>query len=161
MGEPLSSLSPLRLLRSGVWEFEASEGAGDLLVHPVRPLPVSSLDNRFVATELLLANGQPIIGLLSNLTLAAPELNEHFLTLTVFGSNARRFNLARYHDPGIDAHGPTALAAFLSLELSAVFPIRYDVSGVVLGHIAVTLGTITCLPSKRLSRAEVLALAVS
>jgi hypothetical protein len=159
MSIALSSLSPLKLLRAPVWEFE-SDGSEELSVFPVSPLPVSSLDGRFVASHLYLANGQVAIGLLSNLALQHPELNEHFITLSVFGSNSAIFHLARYHDPGWEQRGPSALAQFLGLSIGDIFPIRYDVADVVSGPESVIRGTIQRKPSFHLSRAELIAYAV-
>ena len=98
--------------------------------------------------------------MLGNIDPTNPRLTEHFLTVSVFRSDGALFHLARYHDLDAIERGPAALAAFLGLSLKAVFPLSYDVSAIVTGLPEVVRGTITSEPRERLTRAEVIALAV-
>jgi hypothetical protein len=158
MSVTLHSLSPLELLAASVWEFDrACDGVA---VRPVRPLPVSHLEGRLVATHVTLANGDRVATLLGNLSVARPELNQHFATLTFFRARAERFELARYHDPGRETHGPAALARFLGLPLPSVFPVTYNLAGAVDGPASAMSGKITAEPVVQLSRSELIELAL-
>jgi hypothetical protein len=157
MGSSLESLSHIELLRFGVWEFSLDADDDDT-VRPVRTLPVASIDNRFIATHVRLANGDMIGAILSNLELSTPELNCHFLSISILGPRGQRFHLARYHDVAYAAYGPVALAAFLGLTVSEVFPIAYDVSTLVVGPSEVVRGLIPAEPpAARLSTEELIA----
>jgi hypothetical protein len=68
--------------------------------------------------------------------------------------------MARYHDFDCDQRGPAALANFLGLKIEQVFPILYDVSDCCLGDPSVISGGIPKEPKKKLSRAELMALAM-
>jgi hypothetical protein len=56
--------------------------------------------------------------------------------------------------------GPEALAQFLGLEVDEVFPISYGIRSAVKGDEAVLQGQIRKAPRERLSRAEIIAIAV-
>ena len=56
--------------------------------------------------------------------------------------------------------GPDALARFLGLPLAEVFPIAYDVSAIVQGAQDSVQGHVLAEPRVRLTRAELIALAV-
>lgn len=143
-----------------VWEYTNEENGGsELLVRPVASLPVSSLSNRLVGTDVRLANGSHVLGLLGNVDLANPRSTRHFLSLTVFRAGSK-FDLARYHDIGVRRFGPEALAAFLGLDVNAVFPIAYDLRELCVGLPEVLVGQLDQEPSERLTRAELIALAV-
>ena len=143
-----------------VWRFTGSDTPDETYMTPVRRLPAHRLDGCLVAAPITLANGTVLTGVLGNLDLANPRLNQHFLTLSVFRPDGAQFYLARYHDFDVAERGPDVLAVFLGLPLDAVFPITYDVSSFVAGPPESLRGTITAQPRERLSRAEVIALAV-
>lgn len=149
-------------LRTGrVWEFlPESEDRDETWIQPVRDIPVTDLSGRLVATEILLANGQKKLALIGNIDLRDPSKNDHFLMLSIVLPTGLRFHLARYHDPTYEAEGPSGLAAFLGLKMGEVFPINYDISSVAKGVSACIKGSILAEPTSRLSRAELIALAV-
>jgi hypothetical protein len=68
--------------------------------------------------------------------------------------------MARYHDFDAKTHGPRSLAKFLRLPLSSVFPISYDISAHCVGDRVALVGTIEARPKERLTRAQIIALAV-
>ena len=70
------------------------------------------------------------------------------------------FDLARYHDPDYERRGPRAAADFLGLPLGAVFPISYDISHLALGSRNCLIGQIPAELGERLTRAELIAMAV-
>jgi hypothetical protein len=69
---------------------------------------------------------------------------------------------ARYHDLDHDKRGPEPLAEALDLALDEVFPIHDDI-GKEVSRAAVDAirGTVHAVPLERLSRAELIKLAVS
>ena len=142
-----------------VWEFVNDDEKGETAVRPVRRTPVSTLDGRLVGSMVRLANDAEVWALIGNVDASDPRSTQHFLTLTVF-RDGRWFDLARYHD--VDAHrrGPQALAEFLGLPIDQVFPISYDLSRLSKGDPAALIGTIEKEPRERLTRDQLIALAV-
>ena len=116
-GRSLSHIDLEELARVGVWRFVTCTSPDEIAVVPVRSLPVRSLRGRVAASRITLANGERLVGVIGNLDLKRPDLNEHFLTLSVFDRSGRPFHLARYHDPDAISNGPVALAAALGLRL--------------------------------------------
>jgi hypothetical protein len=150
------------LLRFGVWEFdEESPHHDETWVVPVRALPVSDISGRVVATMVRLAGGVTVPAILGNIDLRKPASTYHFRGLSIIADRADWFHLARYHDLDYDSRGPEALARFLGLPLSAVFPITYDLSNVAVGDVQCVAGTITAEPAERLTKAELIAMAIS
>ena len=146
--------------RFPVWTFtnndEELEGMG---VRPVRKTPVKSLDGCIIGTHVRLANGAFVWATLCNIDPVSPHSTQHFLTLSIC-RNSRWFHLARYHDLDRNERGPKALAAFLELPVDEVFPISYDISQYCIGESAALVGLIEKEPRERLTRAQVIALAV-
>jgi hypothetical protein len=158
---PIGELPYAALVEYPVWEFmPESADRDETWVRPVPRLPVRSLSGRVVATQVLLANGQSVLALIGNLELEDPAQNDHFLSLSIVKPNGERFHLARYHDTTYKREGPKALAQFLGLSLKEVFPIEYDISSVAKGAAASVKGVFSLKPRARLSRAELIALAV-
>ena len=143
-----------------VWEFTNSdEDIDETVMRPVKSRRVRSLANRIVGVRVKLANGSERRAIIGNVHLRDPQHTKHILSLTVF-DRRRSFTLARYHDFYARTHGPRALAKFLRLPLSSVFPISYDISEHCLGERSVLVGTIEARPKERLTRAQIIALAV-
>jgi hypothetical protein len=156
-------LMPSDLTMYRVWEFAddmEAELPDETYMRPVEELPVNSLSGRFASTHVTLANGQRLLALLGNIDLADPVWTEHFLTITIFGPSGQRFDLARYHDVDYGRHGPAALAAFLGLPLEAIFPMRYDLSDIALGHAQCLSRGVPAVPASRLSQDALIELAV-
>ena len=118
-----------------------------------------SLVSRIAATQVALHNGRRLWATLGNVDLSAPRSTRHFLTLSLYIDNTW-FHVARYHDFDAEERGPVALARRLGMQLSDVFPIDYDLSHVAVGNADVVRGAVLAEPSERLSRAELIALAV-
>lgn len=155
----IEDLETADLQAHSVWQYANIDAAGETLVRPVRRLPVTRLAGKVIGTQIRLANGSLHWALLGNMAENNARLNEHFLTLSVFHSN-RRFTLARYHDLDYSENGPDALADFLSLPLEEIFPIAYDLRSIVKADERAIVGLIQKEPIERLSRAEIIALAV-
>jgi hypothetical protein len=159
--KPIDQVSYSELSDHPVWEFvPESEDHDETWVRPVRHLPVNSLAGCLVATRVRLANGSSELAILSNIDLDDTPQNEHFLSLSVIKTNRETFHLARYHDIDYVQSGPSALAEFLGLTIKDVFPIEYDISLVAAGAADSLRGVVRQEPSRRLSRSELIAMAV-
>lgn len=153
----IGSLTVADLQAFPVWEFTNSEGVDETFVRPVKRTPVVSLTGRVVGTQVVLANGKRVWGLIGNVDLKNPRVTEHFLTVSV-ERNGDWFDLARYHDFDAAERGPEALARFLGLAVDETFPITYDIDQVAKGDDAALRGQIPKTPRERLSRQEIIAM---
>jgi hypothetical protein len=157
--KPVDSLSTEDLRNHSVWQYVGDENGDETKVRPVKRVPVSNLTGKVVGVQVVLANGCSAWALLGNVDSSNPRLTEHFLTLSV-ERNGRWFHLARYHDFDRDQRGPEKLATFLGLAVADVFPISYDLRPYSKGEASALMGTILQEPVERLSRAEIIGLAV-
>jgi hypothetical protein len=162
--KPADQLIPSDFATHRVWEFAndlESQTGDETVVRPVAQSPVDTLANRLVGTVLTLANGQNVFGILGNIDLSDPVSTEHFLTVAVFRPSGERFDLARYHDVDYACRDAAATAAFLNLPVAAVFPIRYDITDVAVGQLDCLRRTIPAAPPSRLSRQDLMDLAIT
>src|SRR6266404_9699308 len=93
----VESLTVADLQAHPVWEWLNDDEIGDTMMQPVEELPVESLDNRLVGTQIRLANGSQVWALIGNFDVSNPRSTQHFLTLSI-EHDGKRFHLARYHD---------------------------------------------------------------
>jgi hypothetical protein len=136
-----------------VWEYTNTDGPlGETAVQPVKKIPVENLDGRLVGSQIRLANGSDVWALICNVDSKNPWATQHVLTLSVFNKGTS-FDMARYHDYDGNERGPQALANFLGLPVEEVFPIAYDLS-------RFSLGTIPKEPPEKLTRAQIISLAL-
>jgi hypothetical protein len=147
------------LQRHPVWEFVNDDGGRETVVRPVTVTPAANLKNRVVGTQVRLACGRSVWALIGNVDTRNARSTEHFLTLSV-EEGSRWFHLARYHDFDYRERGPAALAEFLKLRTDEVFPIRYDITPWSTGDAHALSGTIFSEPREKLTRSEIIALAV-
>lgn len=143
-----------------VWKFTGSDARGETLVRPVKRLPVKSLGASLVGVDVVLSCGQKVFAMIGNVSVDNPKLTEHFVTLSFYPKDGAIFHLSRYFDFDYAQHGPKQFAAVLGLKTKDIFPISWDVSAVAQGRSEALSGTITEIPRERLSRAEIIALAV-
>lgn len=155
----VSSLRISDLEKYPVWQFAGDDEGDGTSLRAIKRLPVSGLTGKIVGTAVLLANGNRVWALIGNLDTRNARMNEHFLTLSV-EHNGKWFHLARYHDLDYGDRGPDALARFLGLLIDDVFPISYDVRKYAKGEADALTGTVSKEPRVRLSRAEIIAMAV-
>lgn len=153
------SLSISDLKKHPVWEFVNIDEIGETAVRPIKKLPSKSTVGRLIGVEVVLANGVKQWSMLGNVKSANPTLNQHFITLSVL-RQGKWFHLSRYHDIEYSKFGPSKLAAFLHLNVDEVFPISYDITHLVEGDSAVLIGKILEEPKEKLSRAQIIGLAV-
>jgi hypothetical protein len=143
------------LAKYPVWEYIGGEPE----VVPVADLPVDSLQNRIVGTQVQLANGSQVWATLSNISLTNPRSTRHFLTVSI-ENNGSWFHLARYHDVDYGKRGPKQLAEFLGLPIASVFPIHYDLSNVVAADPGLVKGSVPEETQEKLSQGELIGLAL-
>jgi hypothetical protein len=155
----VDDLTEADLNKFPVWEFLNQDQKSELAVRPVKTTPVKNLDGRVVGTQVRLANGGNVPALIGNVAVNDPHSTKHFLTISIFRSG-KRFTMARYHDFDWNRRGPQALADFLEMGIEDVFPISYDLRPLCVGDPAALVGTIEAEPTDKLTRAQIIALAV-
>lgn len=155
----VEDLNEADLAAHPVWQYVNSDERGETLVRPIKKMPVKNMTGKEVASRVTLANGSTPWALIGNIDVTNPRLTEHFLTLSIL-RDGQWFTMARYHDFDAAERGPDALAEFCGLKLADVFPICYDISHVTLGESSVLVGKIEKEPRERLTRAQIIALAV-
>jgi len=156
---PISTLSADDLAKHPVWQYSHDDDQGELSVRPVGRLPVSSLSGKVVGTKVRLSSGAEIWALIGSIDSRNKRLNQHYLTISV-EHDGHWFHLARYHDHDYVTRGPDQLARFLGRAVDDVFPLTYDVRPFAVGDADALAGVITKEPLERLSRAQIIALAV-
>lgn len=139
-----------------VWKFCR---AGDMAIEPVKKIPCTTLNGRIVGTQVELADGTMVWALLGNIDTGNPAFSKHFMTLSI-ESSGDWFHLARYHDYDYDERGPAKLSEWLRKPLDQVFPINYDIRHVFKGESTALKGKIEQESSDKLTRAEIIAMAV-
>jgi hypothetical protein len=157
--KPAESLTVADFEAHPVWEFLNDDEIGETMVRPVEKLPVESLNNSVIGTQVRLANGLKLWGLFGNFDVTNPRATQHFLALSIERSG-KWFHLARYFDFDFTTRGPEALARFLGLSVDDVFPITVDVRRYVQGNPAALTAIVLKEPQERLTRAELAAMAV-
>jgi hypothetical protein len=155
----VEELRPADIKSHAVWQYVNVDALGETAVRPVKKLPVSDLNGKLVGTQVRLANGHLPWALLANIDAYNARLTEHFLTIAIERDGAW-FHLARYHDLDFATNGPEALASFLGLRVDEVFPITYDLRHFVKDAPVFLYGRILKEPREKLTRAEIIALAV-
>src|SRR5688500_3969236 len=139
----VTQLTPASFRKAPIWEYtndsETSDG-GELAVRPVSERPVRDTRNRVLGVSLRLADGSLVPAMLCNLDAGDATETRHFLAASLW-TGEQWFHLARYHDITYKRDGPAALAAALGRTLADVFPIAYDVTGIVDGDPAALRGS--------------------
>jgi hypothetical protein len=160
VAKPVGSLQISDCAAYPLWEYMNDDGVDETLVSPVNAISTDNLQGKLVSTQVYLKNGDRVWALLGNVDARNLRRTEHFLTPSLH-KNGQWFTLARYHDLDYAERGPNALARFLALPVDEVFPISYDISGYVKGDSAIVSGQIPKEPREKLTRAEIIAMAVS
>ena len=155
--KPVKSLTVADFQAHPVWEYLNDDEIGETMVRPVEKLPVETLDNRLVGSQVRLANGSQVWALIGNFDVTNPRAIQHFLTLSI-ERGGKWFHLARYHEVGFPAEGPEALARFLGLRVDDVFPITVDVRRYVQGDPEALTAIVLKEPRERLTDAELIAI---
>jgi len=156
----VSQLTSADLREHPVWRFTGGDEPSETAVRALKKLPVKSLTGSLVGCEVRLACGKKMMALLGNLDVEKARLTEHFLTLSIYRDDGEIFHMARYHDFDSSERGPDALAAFLKMKKEDIFPIAWDVRHLVIGAPNGLHGLVEAVPKERLTRAQIIALAV-
>jgi len=157
--KPAESLTVADFKAHPVWEFLNDDEIGETMARPVEKLPVETLDDRLVGTQVRLANGLEVWGLFGNFDVTNPRATRHFLALSI-ERGGKWFHLARYHDFDFASRGPEALARFLGLGVEDVFPITVDVRRYVRGDPAAVTAIVPREPRERLTNEELIAMSI-
>jgi hypothetical protein len=157
--KPVESLTVADLEANPVWQYANSDRVGETCVRPVKKIPAKNLTGKVIGAKVGFANGTQAWALIGNLDLANPRFTEHFMTLSI-EHYGRWFALARYHDHDFADRGPEALAHFLGLTVDEVFPISVDVRRYAQGDPAALVVSVPKEPHERLTRADIIAMAV-
>jgi hypothetical protein len=155
--KPAESLTVADFEAHPVWEFLNDDEIGETMARPVEKLPVETLDNRLVGTQVRLANGSEVWGLLGNFDVKHPRATQHFLTLSI-ERGGKWFRLARYFDFDFTNRSPDALARLLGLGVDDVFPITVDVRRYVRGDPTALTAIVLKEPREKLTLEELMAL---
>ena len=147
------------LAASPIWRYTNRDGVHELFVTSITTIPVENLNGKVIGSQVHLANGSERWSLIGNVDATNPRFTEHYLTLSL-ERDGKWFHLARYHDHDYAERGPEALSRFLGLKIDDVFPIAYDLRIYVEGDLAALVGEVPRKPRQKLSRAELVALAV-
>ena len=81
--KPISALLAGDLAKHPVWKYSGSDDQGELSVHPISRLPVSSLSGKVVGTKVRLAGGAEVWALIGNIDPRNKRLNQHYVTISV------------------------------------------------------------------------------
>jgi hypothetical protein len=144
---------------NAVWQFAVGERSDDAVVQPVKHIPARDLLGKVVGTQVRLANGSLVWALIGNVDVKNPRLTEHFLTLSVTKGD-HWFTLSRYHDFDYAENGPEGFSRFLGLPVDEVFPVAYDITTYAKGDPKALSGVILKAPREKLTRAELIGMAV-
>ena len=157
--KPIASLTAADLLINPVWQYSNRDETDETLVHALEEIPVKSMTGKVVGTQVRFANGNHAWALIGNIDADNPQLTDHFLTISI-ERDGKWFALARYHDFDYSDRGPEALSRFLGLQIDDVFPISFDVRRYAQGAPAALAGNVLKEPREKLSRPDIIALAV-
>lgn len=159
MTKTVRSLTISDLAAAPVWQYIGDDSSNELSIRAVQRIPVKNLSGKLFGTQVTLSNGEKKWAVIGNVDNHNPRLNEHFLTLTL-EHNGEWFSLSRYHDHDYTENGPIALARFFELPVSEVFPMVFDLRKLCVGNPQALAGSVDVEPRERLTRAEIIALAV-
>lgn len=154
------SLTVEDIKKCPTWRFTNRNLDDDLEIESVLERPCTDVRSLIVGCQLRLADGVCVWGLLQNVDPTTPSRNDHFLTATI-DCNCQWFPLARYHDVDVNERGPLALSHALGKDISSIFPLSYDIRSEVGFDAAGLVGSICIEPHARLSRKEIIELALS
>lgn len=145
--------------RNPVWQYSNNDNVGETVIKPVKKIPVKNMAGKIIGTQVTLANGESVWAIIGNIDANNQRFTEHFITISI-EKNGKWFVLARYHDIDYLSRGPIALSKFLGIDIDNIFPIAYDISKFVEGNILALSGKILKEPREKLSRSEIIGMAV-
>jgi hypothetical protein len=157
--KPVEFLTIDDLEKYSVWKFVNDDLKGETLVKSVKRTPVKSLTGKVIGLKVTLADNSKAWAIIGNVDVNNPVLTKHFLSISLY-NNLKWFHLSRYHDFDYKKNGPVALGKFLLKAVDQIFPISYDLRPYSGGDEKALVGKILKEPEVKLSRVEIIALAV-
>lgn len=160
MRKPIASVTEAEFREFPLWRF--AHGDDETWAAPIRNHTpgARASDLACVATDLMLADGSAVFGLISTPS-GHREVDDQTTRVAVF-VDGRRIDLAGYYDEATDGRlTPEAFANALSRQPEAVFPITYDVSQFFDGPTEKWRGKVFLKPPHPLSEDDLMDLIVS
>jgi hypothetical protein len=144
-----------------VWrEISLEPGARGWKMKPVAKRPLADPSKCWIGSTCWFANGDKHFLVLSFINNHNALLNRHVTTLMAFTLTGQ-LRLCRYFGPEVRERGAAPFASAFGLPVPAVFPVKYDLRGIVSGDGAALCGQIEEPPDPPLSQREVMKLIVS
>jgi hypothetical protein len=140
-----------------VWVGSTSD-RDETSIRPATRSSLKSIEGKIVACSFRLNNGAELVGVMSNLTNNVSR-NAHLANAALL-IEGKWFFLARYHDAEFKTHGPAVVALRLKLPLGKIFPITYEVLHRFNPPSAAQRGVIHAKPKNKLTRKQIIELAV-
>ena len=157
--KPVESLTVADLELAPVWQYTNRDGADETMVRAVKKIPVADVSGKLIGTQVRFANGTQAWALIYNVVPESARQMDHLLTVSIERAG-KWFDLACYHDIDYANGSPEALARFLGLAVDEIFPISFDLRPYVAGDPALLQGSVPREPRERLSRDEIIAMAL-
>ncbi len=165
--KPCDKLTPDDLKKFPVWTLDlANEGVpgrDETWMVPVRQIPVASLDGCACMANASLACGKRVVATLWGIDLKDLRRTEQFVTISLW-LDGKWWALSERSFPsdsgGLESHLPSDLASKLGLDISAVFPISYDISQFASGPEVIIRGKILTERREKLTTSQRIALAL-
>ncbi len=104
---------------------------------------------------MILANGNCIWTILSNVNLDIPDYNVHMLSVRL-DCSGKWFDLGRYFDSDYEDRTPNHFSDLIGLSLDAILPISYDLSPFAIGNKDSLLGEIPVKVKTQLPLSELM-----
>lgn len=157
--KPIDTLSLADIEKNSVWQYVSNRNTSEVCVKPVKKVPAASSSGKVIGAQVVFASGAKVWALIGNIDTENPSLTEHFITLSIERGGVW-FSLARYHDHDFSERGPDALAQFLGMKVDSIFPIVVDVRKYLQGNPDALVFEVLKEPKIKLSREEIIAMAV-
>jgi len=152
----VENLTPADFKQFPVWSYMNSDEIGELTVNPVKRLPLNMTEGKIIGVAAIFQNGNTYESFISNYSSSNQRMNSHFVTAS-FWIEGAWFHLSRYHDGDYDISGPNKLSELIKLKYEEIFPIQFDLTGIVKGKHAIFEYS---EPSERLRRSEIIAMSL-
>lgn len=153
-------LSASDISKHPIWRFTNNDLVDELEIESVDRRVFRNLDGLIISSNVTFSDGSIHLALFQNVSLTDPEMNDHFLSLTV-ERNGKWFPLACYHNPAIEKWGPLQLAAFMGKTVEEIFPIHYDLRDVLNSDSPTLVGIVRAEPLVRLTEDEIISWVIS
>lgn len=127
----VTDVGPKDFERHQVWEYFDKPGVSEVMIRTVAELPIAELSNRVVAALGQLACGKTFWLVFTGLH-ADEATSKVTRDVYVYDSKGKKFRLTnRAEDIGSLPQAIREMEQFVGLAHEQIFPIRYDLNGIV------------------------------